>query len=108
MELLLIWNFINRKNCNVLPIKKLQIFILTNYENKASDGTNATGTLDTTFYNGFYFIRDVNNDYLKKDALLRVMFIKPGDQFSQKDIDGGLIGGASLKAKSFVRVIASF
>jgi triosephosphate isomerase (TIM) len=28
--------------------------------------------------------------------------------FSQKDIDGGLIGGASLKAQSFVKIITSF
>jgi triosephosphate isomerase len=28
--------------------------------------------------------------------------------FSQKDIDGGLIGGASLKAESFVQIIKSF
>ncbi|HKR03910.1 MAG TPA: triose-phosphate isomerase [Bacteroidia bacterium] len=28
--------------------------------------------------------------------------------FSQKDIDGGLIGGASLKAQSFVKIIKSF
>lgn len=28
--------------------------------------------------------------------------------FSQKDIDGGLIGGASLKAQSFVNIVKSF
>jgi triosephosphate isomerase (TIM) len=28
--------------------------------------------------------------------------------FSQKDIDGGLIGGASLKAQSFIKIITSF
>lgn len=28
--------------------------------------------------------------------------------FSQKDIDGGLIGGASLKAENFVKIIKSF
>ena len=28
--------------------------------------------------------------------------------FSQKDLDGGLIGGASLKAQSFVKIVTSF
>ena len=30
------------------------------------------------------------------------------DLFSQKDIDGGLIGGASLNAQSFVKIVKSF
>ncbi len=37
--------------------------------------------------------------------------VKPGNAkelFSQEDVDGGLIGGASLKAKDFVAIVNSF
>ena len=30
------------------------------------------------------------------------------DLFSQQDIDGGLIGGASLKVEDFIKIIHSF
>jgi triosephosphate isomerase len=31
-----------------------------------------------------------------------------GELFSQPDVDGGLIGGASLKADEFLKIIHSF
>jgi triosephosphate isomerase len=36
--------------------------------------------------------------------------VKPGNAdelFSQKDVDGGLVGGASLKSDSFLEIIAA-
>ena len=44
-------------------------------------------------------------------AILYGGSVKPGNAkeiFSQKDVDGGLIGGASLKAEDFSQVVAGF
>ena len=43
---------------------------------------------------------DWDNRFISKIA-------NPPDLLAQKDIDGGLIGGASLKARSFVELVTA-
>ena len=69
-----------------------KIYVITNYE--AGAGGTRAQTMDTTFLNGYYFItphsilhpaRD--SDYVKKEAILRVLFIKPDNEYYKKDFD---------------------
>jgi len=62
-----------------------KIYVFTNYESGAA--ANPAPALDTTFFNGYYFVKDTGNDYIKKEALLRVLFIKSGDQYYKRHID---------------------
>jgi len=52
-----------------------------------------------------------NNDLAEATSILYGGSVKPANAkelFSKKDIDGGLVGGASLKANDFEQIIKSF
>lgn len=52
-----------------------------------------------------------NNDIAKNVSILYGGSVKPGNAteiFAKEDVDGGLIGGASLKAVDFVEIVNSF
>ncbi len=52
-----------------------------------------------------------NNDLSESTSILYGGSVKPANAkelFSKKDIDGGLVGGASLKANDFEQIIKSF
>ena len=52
-----------------------------------------------------------NNEVAENTTILYGGSCKPSNAkelFANKDVDGGLIGGASLKAKDFAAIIHSF
>lgn len=52
-----------------------------------------------------------NNDIAKNVSILYGGSVKPGNAteiFAKEDVDGGLIGGASLKAVDFIEIVNSF
>ncbi len=57
-------------------------------------------------------IRNQYNDQVADDiSILYGGSVKPGNAaeiFNQEDVDGGLVGGASLKASDFIQIIESF
>ncbi len=51
------------------------------------------------------------NDLANKVAILYGGSVKPGNAeeiFAKEDVDGGLIGGASLKAEDFMAIVNAF
>jgi len=82
------------------------------YEPVWAIGTGRTATLDQA--QGMHiFIREILAEIADKDCAqsVRIQYggsIKPdnaAELFAQPDIDGGLIGGASLEARSFVEIV---
>jgi triosephosphate isomerase len=88
--------------------------IIVAYEPIWAIGTGKTATPDQANYMHIA-IRETLESLYNKDISEKVRVIyggsvnkdNAGDLFSQSDIDGGLIGGASLKPDSFVKIINS-
>ncbi|MDY7035500.1 MAG: triose-phosphate isomerase [Thermodesulfobacteriota bacterium] len=82
------------------------------YEPVWAIGTGRTATPEQA-QDVHSFIREWIKDNFDKDTanLIRILYggsVKPenaGDLMSRPDIDGGLVGGASLKADSFIEII---
>ncbi len=75
------------------------IFISPDY-NSLNGETSATS--DTILLNDYYFLGNDSNEYLKKEMLLRFIYIKKGDSFYQKDIDNTYSGLAGLNMFKFI------
>ncbi|XOD68077.1 MAG: triose-phosphate isomerase [Flavobacteriales bacterium Tduv] len=96
-----------------LSPQELQSVIIA-YEPIWAIGTEQTATPDQTQEMHAY-IRQIFSDKYGKDIAseLRILYggsVKPTNSqmiFYQKDIDGGLIGGASLKPDDFIEIIRS-
>jgi len=86
--------------------------LLIAYEPVGAIGTGRTATPEMA-QEVHQFIRDELGALLGKAAAARVRILYGGsmkpenaaDLLAQPDIDGGLIGGASLKARSFVDLV---
>ncbi|NQT02776.1 MAG: triose-phosphate isomerase [Planctomycetes bacterium] len=98
------------KNIEKKELKSL----ITAYEPIWAIGTGVTATPDQA-QQGHQFIRGLLKGMSdeKTSQSIRIQYggsVKPenaGELFQQPDIDGGLIGGASLDADSFVRIVKS-
>jgi triosephosphate isomerase len=76
------------------------------YEPVWAIGTGETATADTA-QSMHAFIRELLDEELKDTPILYGGSVKPENAdglFSQPDIDGGLIGGASLKSEDFLPI----
>ncbi|MFI5218628.1 MAG: triose-phosphate isomerase [Bacteroidia bacterium] len=89
--------------------------IIIAYEPVWAIGTGVTATPEQAQEIHAYIRKTISEKY-SEDVASSVSILYGGScneqnanvLFSQKDIDGGLIGGASLKANSFVSIIKSF
>ena len=75
------------------------IYIFTNFNSLSSD---AFVNNDTTLLQDYYFISNLQKDYLKKETLLRFVFMKKGDSFLQKDVDYTYTRLADLNLFKFI------
>ncbi|HHJ09779.1 MAG TPA: triose-phosphate isomerase [Bacteroidetes bacterium] len=89
--------------------------IIIAYEPVWAIGTGVTATPEQAQEMHAYIRRLINNKYGKQVAedttILYGGSCKPsnaGELFSNQDVDGGLIGGASLKADDFYAIIRAF
>ena len=107
-----IYMYVNRQFENVDPITAAEhpqddhhryilnnIYIFSNY-NSLSD--EAPLSMDTTEVDNYYFIDNLERDYLKKVTLLRFIFMKKGDVFYQKDVDYTYTRLAQLNIFKFI------
>ncbi len=86
--------------------------VIVAYEPIWAIGTGKTATKEQA-QEVHAFIRGKLNDFFGKDVAnaVRILYggsVKPenvDELMSQKDIDGSLVGGASLKAESFARIV---
>ncbi len=60
---------------------------------------------DTTFYNGYYFLKGTDPDQFRKDVILRAVFIKPGDLFKQEDLDFSYSRLLGLNVFKFIKIL---
>jgi triosephosphate isomerase len=89
--------------------------IIIAYEPVWAIGTGVTATIDQAQEMHAYIRNEINSKYSKQVAAeLPILYggscnaINAKELFACADIDGGLIGGASLKAADFITIINSF
>ena len=89
--------------------------IILAYEPVWAIGTGETATPDQAQDMHKYIREEVADQYDKKTGdNLTILYggsVKPANAkeiFSKKDVDGGLIGGASLKAEDFMAIVNAF
>ncbi|MEO8085788.1 MAG: BamA/TamA family outer membrane protein, partial [Bacteroidota bacterium] len=75
------------------------IYIYNNYNSLTGEGTVVN---DTSVLDSYYFISNLKKDYLKKETLLRFVFMKKGDSFLQKDVDYTYTRLADLSLFKFI------
>jgi outer membrane protein assembly factor BamA len=81
------------------PYRLNHIYIYPNYNSLT---TAPAVPMDTTVVRDYYFISDLQHDYLKKETLLRFVFMKKGDRFLQKDVDYTYTRLADLNLFKFI------
>ncbi len=101
-------------NClNKISVNNLQKLVIA-YEPVWAIGTGRTATTEQA--NEMHVrIRTIINDLYSEEAASSIRILYGGSMndknsaelLAQSDIDGGLIGGASLNAKSFINIIKS-
>tara|TARA_R110002020_G_scaffold332766_1_gene548188 strand:+ start:1420 stop:2169 length:750 start_codon:yes stop_codon:yes gene_type:complete len=89
--------------------------IILAYEPVWAIGTGETATPDQVQEMHAFIRKTVKDEYNEQVAEdLTILYggsVKPGNAkeiFSNKDVDGGLIGGASLKAEDFMAIVNAF
>ena len=89
--------------------------IILAYEPVWAIGTGETATPDQVQEMHAFIRKTVRDEYTNEIAEdLTILYggsVKPGNAkeiFSNKDVDGGLIGGASLKAADFMAIVNAF
>jgi outer membrane protein assembly factor BamA len=75
------------------------IYVISNYNSLSGEVEEG---LDTVELNDYYFIDHLQRDYLKKESLLRFVFMKKGDLFYQKDVDYTYTRLAELNIFKFI------
>ncbi|MGE5381925.1 MAG: triose-phosphate isomerase [Omnitrophica WOR_2 bacterium] len=104
---------INQAICHLADHEIRQVVIA--YEPVWAIGTGKTAT-PAQAQEMHQFIRNILAEHYGKDTSDNISILyggscNPGNAaelFSQEDVDGGLIGGASLKADDFVKIVNSF
>lgn len=97
-----------------LSAEELENIVIA-YEPVWAIGTGVTASTDQAQEMHAY-IRSILTDKYGADAAAEISILYGGscnaknakELFSQKDVDGGLIGGASLKSEDFITIIKSF
>ena len=75
------------------------IYIFSNYNTLSNEMDAGTDTVEQSDY---YFVDNLQRDYLKKESLLRFVFMKKGDLFYQKDVDYTYTRLAELNIFKFI------
>ena len=88
--------------------------IIVAYEPVWAIGTGKTATSDQAEEIHAFIRKSIANKFGKLSEEISILYggsCKPSNAkelFAQKDIDGGLIGGAALKADDFIAIAKSF
>jgi outer membrane protein assembly factor BamA len=107
-----IYMYVNRQFENVDPATAAEhpqedhhkyrlnnIYVFSNF-NSLSD--EIPEGMDTTELSNYFFVDNLQRDYLKKETLLRFIFMKKGDEFYQKDVDYTYTRLAELNIFKFI------
>src|SRR5205085_2362009 len=76
------------------------IYIQTDYNPKEPNAV----PLDTTFFNDYYFLSQTGYSQLRKEAILRVTFLKSGELFQQKNLDYTYSRLLDLNVFKFIKI----
>jgi outer membrane protein assembly factor BamA len=60
---------------------------------------------DTSFYNGYYFLKGIDPEQFRRDVILRTIFMKQGDLFNQNDLDFTYNRLLDLSVFKFIKIL---
>ena len=108
--------YVNRKNENVDPSINPEavtenhhpyilknIFIQTDYDAKEPDAIPK----DSSSFNDYYFLSKTGQSAFRKEAILRVIFLKKGELFEQQNLDNTYSRLLDLNIFKFIKIIFS-
>ncbi len=109
-----IYLYVNRLNENVDQSHALElttedhhpyhlnnIYVQTDFNPREPNAVPA----DTSFYNGYYFLKGKDPEQFRRDVILRTIFMKQGDLFNQGDLDFTYNRLLDLSVFKFIKIV---
>ena len=85
------------------------VYIHPEYIQKSvmEEGESYAGRLDTTFYQGFYFITEGSKPAVRHDLILKSLYLKPGSNYNLVDVEQTQSHLLTLKTYRLVNIFFS-